>query len=868
MRIKRIGSFGTLALLILSALSLTLAACSGGNRLSTQVVSGVASAGSALSGQVSLKDAATPSAVKTTVIGSDGSYAIDVTGMKAPFIIEAVGSVGGTVYTLHSFANGPGTANINPLSEAAVANASGVDDPGRIFKNPDMTVLNTISTLLRNSVASLMAKLQPLLKLYGAENADPIGGNFSVNHLGLDGMFDNVRFTLAAGILTITDVKTGTDIFAGNISDIANWNFPSNPGSLPAPPVAPTAPTGVTATGAARQVTLTWTSVSNATSYNVYYATTTGVTPANGTRITGASPPYVQTGLSAGTTYYFIVTAMNSGGESAASTEASAATPVAPPPPPPVPAAPTGVSATGGTKQVTISWPAVTGATSYNLYWSQTSGVTTSNGTKITGATSPAVQTALSDGTTYYYIVTATNVSGESTPSVQVAATTLTLTLPPTAPAAPTGLSATGGDNRVTLAWPAVSGATSYNIYYSTTSGAGTGGTKIAGVTSPYVQTGLSAGTTYFYVVTAQNAVGESGASDQAGAATNAPPPALPAAPTGMTATGGANQVTLSWSAVAGATAYNIYWSTTAGSGIGGTKIGGASSPYLQTGLPAGTSYYYVVTAVNDAGEGPASSQAVATTNAPAPVIPAAPTGVTAIGGANQVTLSWSAVAGATAYNIYWSTTAGSGIGGTKIGGSASPYVQTGLPAGTTYFYVVTAMNAAGEGMPSAQASATTNAPLPPLPAAPTGVAAMGGVNQASISWADVTGATSYNIYWSTSSGAGVNGTRISGAASPYLHSGLTAGATYYYVVTALNAAGESQPSVQVSATTTAATPPFNALSYYNTVCLGCHGKLGPRTAEDITSAIATVGAMNQFLPTGSTPLTAAQIAAIAAVSH
>jgi fibronectin type 3 domain-containing protein len=717
MSFKCFKSIGTVAFMFISALSFSLAGCGGGGGdLSSHVVSGVASVGATLSGQVSLKDASTTPQSKTTVIDSDGSYAIDVTGMKAPFILEATGSAGGTSYTLHSYAAGPGTANINPLSEVVVAIAAGVDDPAQIYSNPDAAVLQKIGSDLQSTITTLQAKFQPLLQQYGAGEANPVTGSYKANHAGLDGMFDNVKFAMSKGILTVTDEKTGVVIFIGKFSEFKNWSFPSDPGTLPPPQPAPTAPTGVSATGGTGQVTLSWTSVSNATSYNVYYRTTSGVAATNGTKIAGTTSPYVHTGLTSGTTYYYVVTAVNSAGESVASTQASATTTAAPPPPPPVPATPTGVSATGGTKQATVSWPAVSGATSYNIYWAKTSGVTTASGTKIAGATSPAVQMGLSDSTTFYYIVTAVNASGESLPSVQVAATTLTPAPAPTPPVAPTGLTATGGASQVTLTWSAVTGATSYNVYYSAVSGAGIGGTKIAGVTSPYVHTGLSAGTTYYYVVTAVNAVGESAAAAQAGTATNAPPPAVPAAPTGVTATGGANQVTVSWATVSGATSYNIYWAKTSGvTTTTGTKITGATTPYSQTGLSAGTSYYYIVTAVNSSGESPASAQATATTNVPVPVIPATPTGVTATGGANQVSLSWTAVSGAASYNIYWATTSGvTKTTGTKIVNAASPYVQTGLAAGSAYYYVVTAVNNAGESAASAQAMATTNAAPPP----------------------------------------------------------------------------------------------------------------------------------------------------------
>ena len=111
----------------------------------------------------------------------------------------------------------------------------------------------------------------------------------------------------------------------------------------------------------------------------------------------------------------FILSSCSSGGGSAPL--------VLPPPTPTAPTAPTGVSATAGNGQATIAWTAVSGATSYNIYWSTTTGVTPANGTKITGATSPYTQTGLNDGTHYYYVVTAVNGIGESAASAQASCT-------------------------------------------------------------------------------------------------------------------------------------------------------------------------------------------------------------------------------------------------------------------------------------------------------------------------------------------------------------------------------------------------------------------------------------------------------------
>lgn len=88
----------------------------------------------------------------------------------------------------------------------------------------------------------------------------------------------------------------------------------------------------------------------------------------------------------------------------------------------------TGVIATSGNGQVTIAWTTVSSATSYNIYWSTTSGITKANGTQIPDATSPYTHTGRTNGTTYYYIVTAVNSSGESVESVQASATPMSPT--------------------------------------------------------------------------------------------------------------------------------------------------------------------------------------------------------------------------------------------------------------------------------------------------------------------------------------------------------------------------------------------------------------------------------------------------------
>ncbi len=95
------------------------------------------------------------------------------------------------------------------------------------------------------------------------------------------------------------------------------------------------------------------------------------------------------------------------------------------------------------------------------------------------------------------------------------------------------------------------------------------------------------------------------------------------------------------------------------------------------------------------------------------------------------------------------------------------------------------------------------------------GVIATSGDSQATITWNPIIGALSYNIYFNTSPDVTtLNGTMIEAVTSPYIHSNLSNGTDYYYIVVAVKNGGEFLASTEVSAK-----PLFNAslLGYYNT---------------------------------------------------
>jgi fibronectin type 3 domain-containing protein len=269
----------------------------------------------------------------------------------------------------------------------------------------------------------------------------------------------------------------------------------------------------------------------------------------------------------------------------------------------------------------------------------------------------------------------------------------------------------------------------------------------------------------------------------------------VPSAPTGLTASAANAQVLLTWSASSAATAYYVKRSSTGGGPY--TQIATpAATSYTDNSVANGTKYYYVVSAYNSYGQSANSAEVNATPLAPPP--PGAPAGLEAIAGNSQVSLTWTASTGATSYHAKRSTTNGGPY--TQVSApTAANFTDTGLTNGTIYYYVVSALNSAGESANSSQASATPAAPAAPPPA-PTGLKATAGNAQVSLTWTASAGATSYHAKRSTTSGGPYTQVAVPATASD-TDTGLSNGTTYYYVVSALNAAGESANSAEVSAT-------------------------------------------------------------------
>jgi len=305
-------------------------------------------------------------------------------------------------------------------------------------------------------------------------------------------------------------------------------------------------------------------------------------------------------------------------------------------------------------------------------------------------------------------------------------------------PAAPTGLTATAGDEQVTLDWndPGDSSITGYRYRQSTDGGTFTDH-SIAGSgasTTSHTVTGLTNGTAYTFEIQARNSADWSGSS---GPVTVTPLPP----PTGLTATSGHEQVTLDWNDPndSSITGYRYRQSTDGGTFTDHSIAGSGASTISHTvmGLTNGTEYTFEIQAHHSADWSPSSGQATAT---PGSSNMGAPTGLTASEGNTQVTLNWANPndSSITGYRYRQSIDGGLtfeefvNIAGS--GASTTSHTVTGLTNGTAYTFEIQARDFAGWGPSSDEVTAT---PREALPGTPSGLTATAGDEQVTLDWDD-----------------------------------------------------------------------------------------------------------------------------------
>ena len=407
------------------------------------------------------------------------------------------------------------------------------------------------------------------------------------------------------------------------------------------------------------------------------------------------------TGLTNGTKYFVRVRATNGAGDSDWSIDGSG-TPSA------VPDAPAGLVIRTWDRFLTFGWTAPedngSDITGYTVQWKSGSEKFGAGNREHTTTKTQHSWGALVNGTTYTYRVRATNANGDGPWSAEMTG------IPGHAPLKPTPFTATGGDGQATLAWTSggdggspitkwqLRRQTSTNVWGDWTDIDGSGAS-----TTSHTVTGLDNGRTYTFQVRAVNTTGGGAASDSSVATM------LPAKPAGFAATPNDGSVALSWTSPNNASITRWEYRYKTGSGDFGswTEVAssGASTTSASVTLANGKTYGFELRAVNATGNGAASDEATAT------MIPAAPANIAAASGNAKVLLSWTDPGNATitgweyridANNAGWQAW-------TEMSGSSASttsHLVGSLNNNSSFRFQVRAVNATGDGKPSAAVTA------------------------------------------------------------------------------------------------------------------------------------------------------------------
>ena len=487
----------------------------------------------------------------------------------------------------------------------------------------------------------------------------------SISALVLVGLIAAIYFGLPAPQQSISFEEVGP----GNASPgNASPQTTDDSGTLAAPVLV--------ASAGSDRITISWAPIAGAASYEIWgrQGDATWARLDDGS-LTHNVTSYTHTGLTSGDTYSYTGRAAPVSGELSGWAGAVAAT---------VSSIPS-LTATASAGRIGLSWTSVADADSYQIImWTDGLSDWKRIGDPITGTITSYTHSGLTELNTYHYRVRAVidGTAGEYSDSVSEI---------PVRPAAPT-LTATAGTGQIALNWTAVSGADSYRLI-SWTDGQTAWqriGDPLSSSTTSYTHTGLAAGRTYYYRVSAVSHGIEGAWTESVSDVPTAPPAPV------LTATTAVGQVELSWTSVSGAGSHIlIVWTDAQNAWIRiGDPLSGSTTSYTHSGLSAGQTYYYRVSAVVNGTEG-------AWSNSPS-AVPGASfmPGLVATASANGIDLSWSAVTGAGSYQlITWSPgqTGWQRIGGTLSSGTTS-YSHTGLTAGNTYYYRVRAVIGSTEG--------------------------------------------------------------------------------------------------------------------------------------------------------------------------
>ena len=511
----------------------------------------------------------------------------------------------------------------------------------------------------------------------------------------------------------------------------------------------------------------------------------------------------VATGLVPGTDYSFVVTAFDGSVEGEPSDVSASLRAIAPPG---TPAAPTAV--VDGSLSMAVSWTGSAGTleapiAEYQLEMSDDGG--TSYHSVPAGAcqplvTSPCSVNDLSSGTQYRFRLIAINDAGSA---ISTGTTALTAVR---APGRPTSVAAqVDGVGAATVSWQPPSGTVDgYRVYTTSTTG-GTytqiaTGPCAAPTASPCLISGLTPGGLHYFKITAVRGGLEG---DRSGISNGIIALAVPGQPgTPAVTVAGDLSLQVSWAAPTETTGtpigdYRVEVSVD-GNGFGPVTAGGcaspSASPCTMTGLTAGSSYEFRVSAVNAVGTGTASA---GSTPIVAATKPSAPTLSSATRGDGSASLSFTPGSDGGSAIIRYEVSTDDGVNWATLATTGGSATVTGLTNGTPYTIKIRAVNAAGAGAASVGRAVTPAT----TPAAPTGLTVTPGDTTAAITFTPGDDGGDAVIRYEVSTDGGVNWATLTMTGGSATVTGLTNGTPYAIKVHAVNTVGNGAVAGPVSVT-------------------------------------------------------------------
>jgi mono/diheme cytochrome c family protein len=203
------------------AVLLVVAACSGGGsstdgapgtNVASAALTGTAATGGPIAGTVTLRDSSPARNTRTTATASDGSFAFDVSGLTAPFMLRVVYGDPAAPSALYSFAAGPGTANITPLTSIAARAAAGGVDLAAFFESGSASDVSTAGARMPASVSALQSSLSPLMQRFAVQG-NLLTSPFTADHTGVDSMLDSVVVDSGRAEVTVIAKSSGALLF-------------------------------------------------------------------------------------------------------------------------------------------------------------------------------------------------------------------------------------------------------------------------------------------------------------------------------------------------------------------------------------------------------------------------------------------------------------------------------------------------------------------------------------------------------------------------------------------------------------------------------------------------------------------------------